>query len=95
MRDAGPIRSGHYPNGSDKLITLVHKLKTPYRNGAVWVMNKTPRPCGLYGAKQSIKMITAGVITKASWSLHLKGIALPQCASHKLLMKFAPSSILA
>jgi HK97 family phage major capsid protein len=41
MRDAGPIRSGHYPNGSDKLITLVHKLKTPYRNGAVWVMNKT------------------------------------------------------
>lgn len=30
---------GTAPNGSDKLIDLVHKLKKGYRTGAVWVMN--------------------------------------------------------
>lgn len=32
---------GTDPNGSDKLIDLVHKVKKPYRVGASWVMNKT------------------------------------------------------
>lgn len=31
---------GTAPNGSDKLIDLVHALKATYRNGAVFVMNK-------------------------------------------------------
>lgn len=31
---------GTDPNGSDKLIDLMHKLKSAYRNGAVWVMNR-------------------------------------------------------
>lgn len=32
---------GTDPNGSDKLIELVHKLKEAYRTGAVWAMNRT------------------------------------------------------
>lgn len=32
---------GSAPNGSDKLIDLVHKLKAPYRANATWVCNKT------------------------------------------------------
>lgn len=31
---------GTDPNGSDKLIDLVHKLKSAYRNGSVFVMNR-------------------------------------------------------
>jgi HK97 family phage major capsid protein len=31
---------GSDPNGAEKLITLVHKLKAGYRRGAVWLMNK-------------------------------------------------------
>lgn len=31
---------GADPNGSDKLIDLVHRLKTAYRSRAVWVMNR-------------------------------------------------------
>lgn len=31
---------GTDPNGADKLIDLVHKLKAGYRRNAVWVMNK-------------------------------------------------------
>lgn len=32
---------GTAPNGSDKLIDLVHALKAAYRNGARWVMNRS------------------------------------------------------
>lgn len=32
---------GTAPNGSDKLIDLVHKLKASYRAGATWVMNRS------------------------------------------------------
>lgn len=31
---------GTAPNGSDKLIDLVHKMNSSYRSGAVWVMNR-------------------------------------------------------
>jgi HK97 family phage major capsid protein len=41
---------GTAPNGSDKLIDLVHKLKAGYRPGSVWAMNK-----GTLGTTRQLK----------------------------------------
>lgn len=41
---------GTAPNGSDKLVDLVHKLKTEYRQNASWLMNK-----GVLGTTRQLK----------------------------------------
>jgi len=48
---------GTDPNGSDKLIELVHKLKEAYRNDARWVMNRA-----VLGATRRLKDTDGGYI---------------------------------